>query len=210
MLLILPRLNRKVNVLSVKTNLINLQKGYDNMNKENNAAKENKQYLAVSLSTLMEQSGKSRSDICKDLNIKYSTLADWINAKSYPRIDKIDALAKYFDVPKSILTGWKSQEEQNQDLEKNIQILSNEYLNCKDEFVREKIKITIDSLNQVMNTMRKLSVSIKFESDYRLLNNLYWLQRFTKAVSDSMEEINIYMLKKSTQERLEKSKKKQQ
>ena len=98
----------------------------------------------------------------------------------------------------------------NQDLEKNIQILSNEYLNCKDEFVREKIKITIDSLNQVMNTMRKLSVSMKFESDYRLLNNLYWLQRFTKAVSDSMEEINIYMLKKSTQERLEKSKKKQQ
>lgn len=180
------------------------------MNKENNAAKENKQYLAVSLSTLMEQSGKSRSDICKDLDIKYSTLADWINAKSYPRIDKIDALAKYFDVQKSILTGWKSQEEQNQDLEKNIQILSNEYLNCKDEFVREKIKITIDSLNQVMNTMRKLSVSMKFESDYRLLNNLYWLQRFTKAVSDSMEEINIYMLKKSTQERLEKSKKKQQ
>ena len=60
----------------------------------------------------MEQSGKSRSDICKDLDIKYSTLADWINAKSYPRIDKIDALAKYFDVPKSILTGWKSQEEQ--------------------------------------------------------------------------------------------------
>ena len=76
--------------------------------------------------------------------------------------------------------------------------------------MREKIKITIDSLNQVMNTMRKLSVSMKFESDYRLLNNLYWLQRFTKAVSDSMEEINIYMLKKSTQERLEKSKKKQQ
>ena len=45
----------------------------------------------------------SRSDVCRDLDIPYSTFTDWCNANIYPRIDKIEMLANYFDIKKSDL-----------------------------------------------------------------------------------------------------------
>lgn len=81
----------------------------------------NKETLARNLKRLMEESGKSRTDICKALNIKYTTLTDWLNAKTYPRIDALQLLANYFRVSKADLVEEKidfdrvfylSQEEQ--------------------------------------------------------------------------------------------------
>ena len=46
---------------------------------------------------------KNRSDVCRDLDIPYSTFTDWCNANIYPRIDKIEMLANYFDIKKSDL-----------------------------------------------------------------------------------------------------------
>lgn len=63
----------------------------------------NKQTLARNLKRLMEENGKSRTDICKALNIKYTTLTDWLNAKTYPRIDALQLLANYFRVSKADL-----------------------------------------------------------------------------------------------------------
>lgn len=34
---------------------------------------------------------------------KYTTLSDWVNGKTYPRIDKIERMAAYFGVEKSAL-----------------------------------------------------------------------------------------------------------
>ncbi|MFI8574024.1 helix-turn-helix domain-containing protein, partial [Stenotrophomonas bentonitica] len=39
--------------------------------------------------------------LSNDLKVKYTTLSDWINAKNYPRIDKIELLADYFNVTKA-------------------------------------------------------------------------------------------------------------
>lgn len=61
----------------------------------------NKETFARNLKRLMEENGKSRTDICKALNIKYTTLTDWINAKTYPRIDTLQLLANYFHVSKA-------------------------------------------------------------------------------------------------------------
>lgn len=63
----------------------------------------NKQTLARNLKRLMEENGKSRTDICKALDIKYTTLTDWLNAKTYPRIDALQLLANYFRVSKADL-----------------------------------------------------------------------------------------------------------
>lgn len=63
----------------------------------------NKETLAHNLKRLMEENGKSRTDICKALNIKYTTLTDWLNAKTYPRIDALQLLANYFQVSKADL-----------------------------------------------------------------------------------------------------------
>lgn len=174
---------------------------------EKDVAAENREFLATSLALLMEQTGKSRTDVCKDLDIKYTTFSDWINAKTYPRIDKIDALAKYFGVKKSVLTGWKSQEEINEDVQDNVSILTLQYSDCTDAVLREKIKAIIDTLNLLMNKLRELDASNKFGKDYEILNDLYWLQRHSAKIVQSVNEVTTYVHEKSVKMRLEKSRK---
>ena len=63
----------------------------------------NKDVFARTLSYYVEKSGKTRAEICQDLGIVYSTFSEWINGRTYPRIDRIELLAKYFGIKKSQL-----------------------------------------------------------------------------------------------------------
>ncbi len=63
----------------------------------------NKDVFAKNLSYYLSYYDKDAADICRDLNIAPSTFSDWQNAKKYPRIDKIELLANYFDIKKSDL-----------------------------------------------------------------------------------------------------------
>lgn len=63
----------------------------------------NKDIFAKNLRKYIEKSGKDRKMVCDDLGFKYTTFADWYNGKKYPRIDKIEMLAKYFGILKSDL-----------------------------------------------------------------------------------------------------------
>lgn len=64
---------------------------------------ESKEVLAENIKYYMDKYHKTRNEICETLNIKYSTFSDWVNAKKYPRIDKIELLASYFGISKSDL-----------------------------------------------------------------------------------------------------------
>lgn len=66
-------------------------------------AEDNKRVFARNLKRFMFESGVTRSEICRDLNISYTTLSDWINARTYPRINNIELLAQYFGIKKSNL-----------------------------------------------------------------------------------------------------------
>lgn len=59
----------------------------------------NKDVFANNLKKYMQLNGKSRTEVCQALGFKYSTFADWINGKKYPRMDKIEMLANYFGIP---------------------------------------------------------------------------------------------------------------
>lgn len=63
----------------------------------------NKNIFAKNLKYYIKKSGKDRNEICKDLNLKYSTFSEWVNANKYPRIDKIELIANYFNIQKSDL-----------------------------------------------------------------------------------------------------------
>lgn len=63
----------------------------------------NKKIFAKNLNYYMNINKKSRIDVCRDLEIPYSTFTDWCNANIYPRIDKIELLANYFEIQKSDL-----------------------------------------------------------------------------------------------------------
>ena len=63
----------------------------------------NKEIFAKNLLYYMNLNNKTRNDVCRDLEIPYSTFTDWCNANIYPRIDKIQLLANYFGIQKSDL-----------------------------------------------------------------------------------------------------------
>ena len=47
---------------------------------------------------LMKQKGVTRRGLSKDLDIKYTTLCDWVNARTIPREDQLDGLSRYFGI----------------------------------------------------------------------------------------------------------------
>ena len=63
----------------------------------------NKIILSNNLAFYMDQKGIDRNQLCDDLNFKYSTVSEWLSAKKYPRMDKIEMLANYFNINKSDL-----------------------------------------------------------------------------------------------------------
>lgn len=63
----------------------------------------NNTILAKNLSYYMAEKGIDRNQLCYDLGFKYSTVSEWLSAKKYPRMDKIEMLSAYFGVLKSDL-----------------------------------------------------------------------------------------------------------
>lgn len=63
----------------------------------------NKEIMSRNLKKYIALSGKERKDIAKELGFSYSTFTDWINGNTYPRIDRIEMLADYFNIKKSNL-----------------------------------------------------------------------------------------------------------
>lgn len=64
---------------------------------------QNKEIFASNLKQKIDQTGMTVKDFAKQLGFKYSTVLDWVNAKTYPRIDKIERIARYFGIDKSEL-----------------------------------------------------------------------------------------------------------
>jgi len=70
----------------------------------------NKSIMAKNLRRLMQERNVSAKEMSKALNFPYTTLLSWLNAENYPRIDKIEIMANYFGVQKSVLIEEEKQE----------------------------------------------------------------------------------------------------
>ena len=70
----------------------------------------NKQIMAKNLMRYIEKSGKTQKELSERVGVATSTFNDWVKAKKYPRIDKIEILADYFGILKSDLIEDKSEE----------------------------------------------------------------------------------------------------
>lgn len=62
-----------------------------------------KEVFARNLIAQMDVNNRTRGDICAYLGVSKATVSDWCSAKKIPRMDKIEALARYFGVKKSEL-----------------------------------------------------------------------------------------------------------
>lgn len=78
----------------------------------------NKQVMSQNIKRLMRDNQIDRKTLSENLDVKYTTLSDWINAVTYPRIDKIEKMARYFNVTKSDLIEPYQPQSPNPDLSK--------------------------------------------------------------------------------------------
>lgn len=60
----------------------------------------NKRIMGDNIQYYMDVFQIERKDFAKVIGVPYTTLTDWINAKTYPRIDKIQKMAEYFGIEK--------------------------------------------------------------------------------------------------------------
>jgi transcriptional regulator with XRE-family HTH domain len=74
-----------------------------------------KQIFAKNLRYYMGVSGKNQKELAEVAGVSAPTFNEWINAKKFPRIDKIQKLADYFGILKSDLIEEKLTEEKEKD-----------------------------------------------------------------------------------------------
>lgn len=63
------------------------------MDSKSHVAQFQRNIFAANLKRYMKLSGKEQSDLVKELGVTSSTVSDWVNAKKYPRVDKMQAIA---------------------------------------------------------------------------------------------------------------------
>ena len=108
----------------------------------------NKEVFAKNLKYYMELHNKSRNDIAKITNVPYSTVSSWCNALFYPRIDKIEMLANYFNILKSDLVEDKDRKETNSNIKiPLLGIVKAGYDYLAEENIIDYVSVTDSSLN---------------------------------------------------------------
>lgn len=75
--------------------------------------KYDKRIFAKKLQHYMDQRGIDRNGLCRELELKYSTVSEWLNAKKCPHLDTIELLADYFGILKSDLIEDKPEQRLN-------------------------------------------------------------------------------------------------
>ena len=65
---------------------------------------DSKKIMAENIKRLMEEKGVNATDVCNALGFKHNTFSDWINERSYPRVQRINDMAAYFNVDTYELT----------------------------------------------------------------------------------------------------------
>lgn len=82
----------------------------------------NKEIMATNLAYYVERSGKTQKEIAAVVGVAASTFNDWMKAKKYPRIDKIEILADYFGVLKSDLI--EERKKERIEMQKNNDVIT--------------------------------------------------------------------------------------
>ena len=95
----------------------------------------NKEVMAENLKRYVDRSGKTQKELSEIVGVSTSTFNDWMKAKKYPRIDKIEIMANYFGVFKSDLI--EKHEEERESMQKKNDTLTDIILRMRtdDEFL---------------------------------------------------------------------------
>jgi transcriptional regulator with XRE-family HTH domain len=118
----------------------------------------NRDVFASNLKLYMELTGKTRNDISEALGISYFTVSDWVNGKKYPRMDKVEMLANYFNIQKSDLIEDKTnQPAPDKPLTEGEQMWMELYHKLSDETRGLLIK-TVDSFDSLSQDKQEFAL----------------------------------------------------
>jgi transcriptional regulator with XRE-family HTH domain len=107
----------------------------------------NREIFARNLKRYVDQSGKQQKEIAKEISISAGTFNDWMRARVYPRMDKIQLLAEYFGISKSdLIDEWDSSAEEALKRDQEVLELFHKVPEEKREFVLSLIQSLIDNL----------------------------------------------------------------
>ena len=104
-----------------------------------------KEVFAKNLRYYMERRGKNQKELAEIVGVSPPTMNDWLKAKKYPRIDKIDILADYFGILKSDLIEEKEKPTETDGLSEKRKALI--------EFAMSVPEDKADMILQVMKTI---------------------------------------------------------
>ena len=93
----------------------------------------NKEIMSKNLLYYMDKTGKSQKELAEIVGVSTSTFNDWVKAKKYPRIDKIELLANYFRILKSDLI--EERTEEHREMQKKNDILTDIVLRLRTDDV---------------------------------------------------------------------------
>lgn len=80
--------------------------------------------FSKNLNYYMELNGKNQTDLINDLGFNKSAVSTWCNGTRLPRMDKVEILARYFNINRSDLIEEKSEsvltKKDNRDITKDL------------------------------------------------------------------------------------------
>lgn len=91
--------------------------------------------MAENIQYYLDKKGINSVKFAEDLGINYTTIRNWIQGRSYPRIDKIEMMANYFGIEKSDLVERKTDKISSN----NEPIDLSELANTDDDAVWDKL-----------------------------------------------------------------------
>lgn len=109
----------------------------------------NKEIFAKNLAYYLERSGKDQKEMAEIVGVAPSTFNEWMKAKKYPRMDKIEMLANYFGILKSDLIeevkedGYSPSEPQLTEGEKVLLDLFNRVPKDQQQLVLQMIRAAL-------------------------------------------------------------------
>jgi transcriptional regulator with XRE-family HTH domain len=115
----------------------------------------NKEVMANNLRYYLEKSGRSQKELAEIVGVAPSTFNEWMQGKKYPRIDKIELLAKYFGILKSDLIEEKT--EDHREMQKKNDVLSDIILKLTED---EELLVMVETLSKLGYEKREAVKSV--------------------------------------------------
>jgi len=117
----------------------------------------NKEVMARNIKYYLKANDVTQTEMCNTLGFKMSTVSDWMHARTYPRIDKIEMMANYFGIEKSDLVEKKSSSAELN--KRNTKQIEDKSTSVESEFSPE-IRMAARKLKNMKDSDRDITLKI--------------------------------------------------